>query len=703
MYGRSDVGHYAHGAKELRNMIVNIQGQATRRMGGQFVEEQNIGFERRFVPFTFSESETSLLLFTENSNAVTVYNGDTYANEGNFFLPGGATFDATDLSEFQYAQSGDELWITHKDKEPIIITRTASQTFSAAFLFSASGRDSFEQAFGVPYRDVNTNTSHTLTASAVSGSGITITSSVSFFDANHVGAYFKMSGNVNPRTGIVRITNVSNPTTATADVILNLDSTSATSDWEESAWSDFRGWPRTVSFFQERICFGGNISEPDTIWFSRVGNFLEMHTDNEVNFLQSSDALTVADAKNFTLSSPKVDQIQWMMPGERLAIGTLGTEYTLQDVNADTPLVKEQTSHGSFYRQAEKIAKYVLFITAAQNKIREFVFDFDTDSFNATDIMLLSEHLYRRYHNQYFSDIGSIGSSAPLPKIKKISYQESENILWVIDEEGGLFSLTREPQQQVAAWSHHIMGGTLDESVALGGSPGDIFVEPKVRDIQVLKNPSGYDDLWILVERTIDGTNEYHVEVISPVFTDDQNYSRAFFVDSAKFVSGGAGANIFAGFSHLANTEVEVLDVGRGKKITGLTVNGSGQITLPNGLTSNGIIAGLGYTSRIKTLPLQDGSYIGSAQGQFKRPDKTHIRYYNTRGLKVGRENGDLDTILLNDNTLANSAKQPTVTGEATVEFPRGYDKEAVVQIENDGPLPLTVTNLTTRYTTYEG
>jgi hypothetical protein len=49
----------------------------------------------------------------------------------------------------------------------------------------------------------------------------------------------------------------------------------ASGQWEletgyEDVWSATKGWPRSVTFHQGRLFFGGSKSRPSTIWGSKV-------------------------------------------------------------------------------------------------------------------------------------------------------------------------------------------------------------------------------------------------------------------------------------------------------------------------------------------------------------------------------------------------------------------------------------------------
>jgi hypothetical protein len=57
--------------------------------------------------------------------------------------------------------------------------------------------------------------------------------------------------------GIVKILSVINGFQASVEVYADLASTDATRRWAEGAWSASRGYPGTVTFFEDRCCYGG--------------------------------------------------------------------------------------------------------------------------------------------------------------------------------------------------------------------------------------------------------------------------------------------------------------------------------------------------------------------------------------------------------------------------------------------------------------
>lgn len=59
--------------------------------------------------------------------------------------------------------------------------------------------------------------------------------------------------------GIVRITSVASATSAGCEVVSPLVSTAATKRWAEGAWSEVRGYPTAIAFFEDRCNYAGGI------------------------------------------------------------------------------------------------------------------------------------------------------------------------------------------------------------------------------------------------------------------------------------------------------------------------------------------------------------------------------------------------------------------------------------------------------------
>jgi hypothetical protein len=78
-------------------------------------------------------------------------------------------------------------------------------------------------------------------------------------NANGVSGDFSgdLSTDQSNRTGIVRVDAVINAYAATVTVVKRLESTATTTRWAEGSWSGVRGFPSTVTFFEDRCVYAG--------------------------------------------------------------------------------------------------------------------------------------------------------------------------------------------------------------------------------------------------------------------------------------------------------------------------------------------------------------------------------------------------------------------------------------------------------------
>jgi len=93
-------------------------------------------------------------------------------------------------------------------------------------------------------------------------------------DAGENGAYFRINcshssckATLNTwtilREGIVRIKHVAGMKSAICEVVQKLESKNPTARWAEGAWSGYRGYPSTITFFENRCCYAGGISNSE--------------------------------------------------------------------------------------------------------------------------------------------------------------------------------------------------------------------------------------------------------------------------------------------------------------------------------------------------------------------------------------------------------------------------------------------------------
>jgi hypothetical protein len=673
-------------------MIPQPQGGATRRPGTIYVKTVNAGhttsgaYPARLIPFVYAVDEAYCVEITWGS--IRIIN----VSDGTVIVPSGSgtMYDYTQIGELQYVQIADILYIVHGDQAPTRIVRSGLNSFS--FNNMLDGVAAFDQVKRFPYRVRNVDQTITVTPSALTGT-ITLTASSGIFNIGHIGSAFKIThASV---TGAVIITGYTNSTHVTANVQINFGSATASYQWEEAAWSDYRGWPGTIALFENRLVYGGSESKPDTLWGSGTGNYdhlmaskLAQDDTTDVSGLNYYGAAANTDPLALTIASPQVNQIQWLSSRQVLQVGTYGSEHVAQ--SADPTLTfgalslgqREQTSHGSLNIMPAKASNATIFIQRDGLALREMSFNFESDVFECEDISFMAEHMPMKVFSTVYS------------QIRELAWSQTDYFLWVCDTLGGLFGVLRQRKQGIAAWAYQVLGG-----VGRSAPSFDVDENPKVFSVCCIPNRDTFhDDLWVCVGRYIGGAMVYYVERMVEPFAYDALDSEgatgensAIYVDSAKIYEGVATTTI-TGLAHLEGQTVGVL--ADGFVIADKTV-ASGQITLTR--AASNVVVGLKYTSKIKTMPIDAGSVIGSALGTIGRIDRVVVDFHRTVSAKVGTNEDDAEQIEFRSSDQPNDEPSALFTGKKSVSLMTSPDIDQQVYIECDQPVPMTVISVMAR------
>jgi len=525
--------------------------------------------------------------------------------------------------------------------------------------------------------------------------------------------------------GVVEIASYVDANTVTASVVTDLALTDATTKWAEGYWSDYRGWPATVEFHEQRLVFGGSRSFPQTIWASASDDFTA--------FLAGTD-----DDDPYIFVLPGHNPIQWMLSQSYLMIGTLGGAGRLGDV--DEPITptnveyRSQAYYGSAYIQAQMCGDSILYVERGGNKVREFIYSLERDRYVAPDMTVLAEHLSE-------------------DEIVDIAYQSRpDSILWCVRDDGTLLSLTYQRDHDVIAWARHVTEGSF-ESVAV--IPG-----------------TDEDEVWVIVNRTIDDSTARYVEQFQPRDWGT-NQDDCYFVDSGLSWDGGDTVNISAitqaspavvtvstwptdgdGSNITDGTQIRLTDIlgmtelndnvytmddanvtdktfslndssdstdinsvgftayTSGGTVEAVEKNFSGlshlegemvavyidgephqEINVSSGTTAttrwgNHVLIGLPYTSIVETLPLVFNTNQGSTSAKRKQVLNLGIDFYETLGASYGIEG---NTTAIDFSDADEDGPTPLYSGWKTVDFLHGHSQKVQIYIEQTYPVPMTI------------
>ena len=458
--GRNDLSKYPAGCKTLENIVIYPHGAAARRPGTQFIAEvKTSSAKTRLIPFEFSTTQTYVLEFGNQYMRV-------YKDKGQV-LSGGSAFEIStpyltaELFDIKFAQSADVMYITHPSHETKKLSRTGHTAWTLTTVDFTNG----------PYLDTNTSTT-TITASAQTvGTGRTFTASASTFVSSDVDRLIRF------RDGHAKVTGFTSATVVTVEILVDTGSATASTDWSLGAFSDTTGYPSCVTFFEQRLVFAATLNNPQTIYFSKSGDYENM--DANIGGTVADD-----DAIVYTIASNQVNAIRFLSPTRTLIIGTAGGEFAVYgggDNDAITPtniIIKKQSNYGGANVDAVPVANATLFLQRAKRKIRELAYNFDVDGYVAPDLTILAEHI---------TEGG----------ITQMAYQEEPlSIIYAVREDGELVALTYQRDQQVVAWHRHIFGGAFGTGNAVCES------------VAVIPTDLDEYEVYVIIKRTINGATK---------------------------------------------------------------------------------------------------------------------------------------------------------------------------------------------------
>lgn len=436
----------------------------------------------------------------------------------------------------------------------------------------------------------------------------------------------------------------------------------STTLWRLGAFSDTTGYPTCVTFYGNRLGWGGCPALPQTIFFSV--------TDNYVNHAPTAyDVLgTVADnnALDFTLVSEDSQTIRWMIGDSNgLLVGTSSAEWRVtpnSQGGALTPTnvyAAPMTFNGSINVPALRAGQTTMMLQKARRKIRDMNFTFYENKYVAPDTTIFAQHV---------SKTG----------LYELAYQqEPTSLLWAKRGDGKLACLTFEKDYDVAGWHRHAMGGVADADGA----------HAIVESIESVSTPDGTgDELWLMVQRYVNGQEVRYIEYLGPIWENEDDRLRAVHLDCSLTYDGAATTSI-SGFDHLKGETITVMVDGAAHP--DVTVSNAGVITLDT--AGSVVIGGYSYNSDGQTLRNNAGAADGTAQGKTQRKNRVTFRLLDTLGLEVG-PSFDLLTPRTT-RTLGDPLGEavPLFTGDDGETWEGDYSTEDLICWRYSGPFPGTM------------
>ena len=698
--GRVDTVEYKNGVRLMKNFIPLRNGGVSKRSGSRFIVDISAMADPAFLPFIASETLGYIIAIdptlADGGKLIRIFKagGAEMAVTSQLVgLEGVATSFPTDVDPrgFIFTQIADVLFVTHTSGRfmPLIVIRLSDTTFHVA------GYHTFSDVFNtlgladpsifnisnvlkVPYRDPNISSIALTPSGTALSTTITIVANSAFFKAGHVGAIFKF--NQSGVTGAVRITAFTTDTLVTGVVINTLNNTVATTDFEEQAWSDFRGWPRSVTSYEQRLDWGGNTFQPDTIWGSLIGNLFHMMARK---FEQDQDSATDISGINyfgdntpsdpfvFALGATDVNRIAWLAPTLNLNVGTLSSEFVggggNEVLSAQSVGFRAQTNYGSKAGKVIKIGDEILFISRDGRKLRNFRFSESNGSNISMDLTFFADHMSRIGGSNYgFVDM---------------AYEKSGDIIWLNNANNALVSFTYQLDNPTVAWAQHLIGGTDVEIIGLTTIPNEDGVS---------------DDVFLSIKRKVNGVTKFYIETIPEVFDADSLVNTpillediSMYLDSSvtQLVPVGPDTDTITGLAHLEGDEVSVVVNGF---FLGLFTVAGNEIDLGQDFPAGTrFVVGYAYQADLILLPLISGGDFGSGVGIIKRVDSAVIRFHKTSDCTIKTFGSTFKEVINFGTDIFTGLKELKVSGDP--------ERDHSMQFLSDKPGPCNILFVTMR------
>lgn len=590
--------------------------------------------ESKHITFEFSSDQAYLLLATDKNIAVYrdgVHQIDLYFSD----------LTSAILSDVSYTQSADTLIIFHEDIETYRVQRT--------------GADDSWSVVRLPFQNIPTYNFNPLSRTGATLGWGTLkpqaTNEITHVDistgalnSTHIGQYVEGNG------GRARILSIDTSTRANVFVETPFYNTEviAAANWTletgyEPVWSASRGWPLCGGFHEGRLYIGGSRSRPTTVWGSRVGIYFDFDQGTGL----------ADEGIEASLDTDQLNRITNIYSGRNLAIFTTGAEFIVnqsfgEPITPDNLSVSRQSRIGSVKGLSVfEIEGGIFYFQNGGQSIQEFIYNDTQQAYSNNLLSLLSGHLVKN----------------PVDFTMRRATSLDDGTLLVLIKSDGVASIaTIQRSQGIAAFTKQTTDG-LFKSCGVD-----------------------YNDIYFVVERTINGSTERYFERLN-----DEH-----FLDASIRYTTGLPATVFTGLTHLNNKECRVIG---DMSVLARKTPVNGQITTER-LISNSLEVGLWYQPLFKDLPSSaqannSGNPAGDLLGKLISIADITVRFFKTSNCKIN--NKQVSFRKFGSNTFDVSA--PEFSGVKRLFGWRGWKQGGQVEITQDEPGPLSILALAKRIT----
>ena len=407
-----------------------------------------------------------------------------------------------------------------------------------------------------------------------------------------------------------------------------------TEQWFEQSYSELRGFPAAVGFHENRLWFGGTLSQPDTVWASKSG----LYYNFDIGDAEDNDSIELV------MSIGEVSTIRHFVSNRDIHIFTAGSEFYIptfqnQPITPTNARVKRQTSFGSSFVRPQPFYGATIFTQFNGNTVRQFVYSDSEAAYKADPISLLSSHLINDPVQCCITG-GEIGSSD-----SSVFFQNADGRISV-------YNLNKV--EGIAGWTNFETPGTFHSVASLGDRMYAIGIYPV--------NAFGANE-FVLCELLED----YNLDC-SNIYTGSGGVFNV-----STFFEDGVEVDVVSATDYLGKFTV----VGNSIDVSSVDAD----------LTEAEV--GLAFNVELKTNPIDLNTSIGPETGRPRTISSVILDLNETLSVSVN----DKKLIIRKVNNDFSQARVP-VTGKKEF-YLLGYSRDPQITITQTAPLKMQVNGIT--------
>jgi len=363
--------------------------------------------------------------------------------------------------------------------------------------------------------------------------------------------------------------------TIRTSIDLSTEDFTDTANWQDIGTYDDtdRGYPRTCTFHQGRLWFGGSKEKPTSVWGSVVNDFY--------NFDTGKSSVLADDAIFDILDTDQFNAIQNIVSAKNLQVMTAGGEF-VNGAEVITPTSSawiRSTGYGSSRIKPVTLDGATYFMDRFRKTVRGFIYNWEEGGYTTPPLSIMAEHL--------------INDVQDLDMVRGSSVSVS-NLLYLINADGTVAVYNTMRVEDISGWTKWTTNGGFKRVTVTVDTVTFIVERDGTEYLEVL-------DSNILLDHAFIGTSSDNVQ------TDQVLYD-----NEIRVVADGVTQTTIAGVESGGNYYAYADD------------------------TADSLYAGLNYDVLIKTLPAAiDTQAEGNIINQRKRVTRCALNLYQSRGVYV--------------------------------------------------------------------